>query len=117
MRNTIGIANMGDKNYKYPEYEANFYKNGGLIVGSTHKPRPGECVPEIKKGSVFTKPIWTEKVKIDEMIADRTYLDSIDQWEQTILKENNPNWKDPDAFLANNDSAPPDPNPKKGGKK
>lgn len=118
MRNSLGVTAMGDKPYKYPEYEANFYKNGGLIVGSTHKPRIGQIAPEIKKGSVLTKPMWDVRVKMDELLEDKQYLDSIDQWEQTILKENNPNWKDPDEFLAaGNESAPKDANPKKGGKK
>ena len=62
--------------------------------------------------------MWDVRVKMDELLEDKQYLDSIDQWEQTILKENNPNWKDPDEFLAaGNESAPKDANPKKGGKK
>ena len=30
--------------------------------------------------------MWDVKVKMDELLEDKQYLDSIDQWEQTILK-------------------------------
>mmetsp|Transcript_16582 Transcript_16582/g.11898 ORF Transcript_16582/g.11898 Transcript_16582/m.11898 type:complete len:134 (+) Transcript_16582:196-597(+) len=36
-RNGMPIASLGDKIYKSPEYLSNFYKEGGLIVGSTNK--------------------------------------------------------------------------------
>lgn len=39
-RNYVGVASMGDKPYKYPEYEPNFFKPGGLIAGSTFRPMP-----------------------------------------------------------------------------
>ena len=38
-RNKISSASLGDKAYKYPEYSVDFYKAGGLIPGSTIKPR------------------------------------------------------------------------------
>lgn len=86
MRNSIGISSLGDKPYRYPEYEPEFYKNGGLIPGSTQKPRRGETVAVIKPGSMFTKPMWDVRVKMDELMEERKYMDSIDEWEQTILK-------------------------------
>ena len=54
-------------------------------------------------------------MKMNEEREERKYLDSIDEWEQTILKENNPNWKDPDTFFERQEAAQLD--PKKGGKK
>ena len=38
-RNDIPVKTLGDKPYKYPEYSSNFYHEGGLIAGSTQKPR------------------------------------------------------------------------------
>jgi hypothetical protein len=38
-RNGLNLTSLGDKNYKYPEYQPNFFHEGGLIVGSTNKPR------------------------------------------------------------------------------
>ena len=32
----MGLYSLGDKNYKYPDYEPRFFNNGGLIVGSTY---------------------------------------------------------------------------------
>jgi hypothetical protein len=65
-RNGLGVTSLGDKGYKYPEYESNFYQSGGLISGSTSfKLRQSEISQyHAKLKSIFTKPMWTEKVKI-----------------------------------------------------
>ena len=34
-RNGCGMASLGDKNYKNPDYVPGFFKEGGLIAGST----------------------------------------------------------------------------------
>lgn len=34
-RNNLTVTSLGDKIYKYPEYATGFYKDGGLITGST----------------------------------------------------------------------------------
>ena len=34
-RNGLSMASLGDKNYKTPAYEPGFFKDGGLIAGST----------------------------------------------------------------------------------
>ena len=34
-RNGLNMASLGDKNYKTPVYEPGFFKDGGLIAGST----------------------------------------------------------------------------------
>lgn len=98
-RNNIGVSSLGDKAYKYPEYEPNFYKAGGLIPGSTQKPRSSTNPLQHQIGSVLTKPNWDVKVKLDEIEEDKKAVNSVDEWEQTILKEANPNWNDPDTFF------------------
>ena len=35
VRNGLPLKSLGDKIYKAPEYMPGFYKEGGLIVGST----------------------------------------------------------------------------------
>lgn len=35
-RNGIPVYSHGDKSYKKPEHSSDFYKPGGLIVGSTN---------------------------------------------------------------------------------
>lgn len=101
-RNNLGVASLGDKNYKYPEYASGFYKDGGLIAGSTSfKARAGDnTLPDPNKlKSIFTKPMWSEKIKQQEKDEERNVLNSVDTWEQTILKEGNPNWNDPETFF------------------
>ena len=34
-RNGCTMASLGDKVYKAPEYQTNFFNDGGLIAGST----------------------------------------------------------------------------------
>ena len=38
-RNRMPMASLGDKNYKHPDYTPNFFKEGGLIAGSTNQLR------------------------------------------------------------------------------
>ena len=35
VRNGMPLKSLGDKIYKAPEYQPGFYKDGGLVVGST----------------------------------------------------------------------------------
>lgn len=35
-RNGLALQSLGDKNYKHPDYEPGFFKDGGLITGSTN---------------------------------------------------------------------------------
>ncbi len=61
-RNGVGVSSLGDKSYKYPEYESNFYKAGGLIAGATgFRLRSGDnSLPDPSKlKSIFTKPMWS----------------------------------------------------------
>ena len=39
-RNNVGCKALGDKNYKAVEYDAGFFREGGLISGSTNSLRP-----------------------------------------------------------------------------
>ena len=82
-RNGLQVASLGDKAYKYPEYQSDFYKDGGLIAGSTSfKQRGNLSGPvDLNKGkSVFTKPMWAEKVKMDEKKEEADYLNNLDDW-------------------------------------
>ena len=101
-RNGLAVTSLGDKPYNYPEYQSNFYKAGGLIAGSTgFRVRSGDSPPPdaAKLKSIFTKPMWAEKVKMEEKEEETRVLDSVDDWEQTTLKEANPKWNDPDTFF------------------
>ena len=38
-RNGLPMTSLGDKNYKNPDYTPDFFKDGGLIAGSTNQLR------------------------------------------------------------------------------
>ena len=40
-RNGCPMAALGDKIYKDPTYQTHFFKDGGLVAGSTNKARTG----------------------------------------------------------------------------
>jgi len=99
MRNMLGLKALGDKHYKSPEYIARFYHEGGLVVGSTHKPRPKRVeVSTVKLDT--TKKLGTtfkDRVKREELEEEQKAVASLFEWEQTSLKDGNPKWRDPDA--------------------
>ena len=39
-RNFLPYTALGDKYYKNPEYSDNFFREGGLVAGSSMKKRP-----------------------------------------------------------------------------
>lgn len=36
---------------------------------------------------------------MDEVAEEKKVVNAVDEWEQTVLKEANPNWNDPDTFF------------------
>ena len=54
MRNHISMKALGDKNYKTVEFDSGFFKDGGLITGSTQKIRfaktKGNGLPDFYSG-------------------------------------------------------------------
>lgn len=90
-RNGLGVTSLGDKCYKYPEYASNFYKEGGLIAGSSNAARKKSAMRAASEFDTLkivplTKPNWNEKVKLDEEREDLEYVRGIDVWEPTTLK-------------------------------
>ena len=72
-RNFFKINNQGDKNYRYADCSENFFKEGGLIPGSTNKIRISENYNKIKNNiyeymnlnvkSLDVDKIWDNKIK------------------------------------------------------
>lgn len=101
-RNDIPVASMGDKSYKYPEYAPGFYKEGGLIPGSS---MPNDKVKKYKrdikkvKGTLFPGRLtWKQKEEIAQRQDEVKAVLDLGDWEKTTLKEANPKWRDPDDF-------------------
>jgi len=100
-RNGLDYRSMGDKPYKNPEYASNFYKEGGLVAGSTiqkRKNKPGEISYQNKqKGPLFPGRLtWKEKEQIDQKTDEVKCVQELFDWEKQTLKEANPKWRDPD---------------------
>ena len=75
-RNNIGVASLGDKIYKAPEYSERFFHEGGLIVGSTHQTKIKSVgnakAIDFYSGLKIDGPLnkdrvkWTDRVKKEE---------------------------------------------------
>lgn len=81
-RNGIPTRSLGDKQYRHPEYSNEFYKAGGLIVGSTFV--KGSYTKTLPRNSTAWKEFAAEKpdaVKamsyeaLEAMVKNNTYKD------------------------------------------
>jgi hypothetical protein len=102
-RNGLGLTSLGDKSYKNPEYSSNFFHEGGLVAGSSMRDRPAKpdsyTLPKHIKFPLYPDRVtWKDKEKIDQVRDEKKAVKELDEWEQTTLKESNPNWRDPDKF-------------------
>jgi hypothetical protein len=100
-RNYLPISSLGDKIYKHPDYSTDFFKGGGLVPGSNirkkeQRKRKGE--KQILKIVHYKKDYrtWQEKVRDEERREEVDAVEGIEKWEENVLKEANPNWKDPE---------------------
>lgn len=94
----------GDKPYKIVENSVNFFKEGGLIAGSTNRIKYNKSM---KKGEdnfyqtldlrikiLDKKKTWDYKVNEENMIKDKNYVLSLNNWEKNTFEEEK---KDPSA--------------------
>jgi hypothetical protein len=79
-RNGIPARSLGDKQYRHPEYASEFYKAGGLIIGSTFA--RGHYAKTLPRNSTAWKEFAAEKpdaVKamsyeaLEQMVRNNTY--------------------------------------------
>lgn len=99
-RNEMPIISPGDKIYKSVEFSNDFYKQGGLIVGSTNKIQYNKT--DGKRGDNFyasldlsiktlnKNKLWKNKIVKESLEFDNKYVDNLNTWEDTylILNEN-----------------------------
>jgi len=98
-RNLLDVRSLGDKIYKNPEYASGFFKDGGLVPGSTHDVRKKKKTEVKKSEQLNNKPkgtTWKDRVKQEEKDEEEKAVLSLFEWEKTTLKEANPKWRDPD---------------------
>ena len=97
-RNDYKEVNPGDKNYRYAEYSPDFFKGGGLIVGSTNKIRiTDNCnyfknniyqTMELNRKIMDTEKIWRNKILKEREKNDSEYVYNLEKWEKEYIKEN-----------------------------
>lgn len=96
-RNGIDFAAPGDKFYKNPECTVDFFKEGGLIPGSTNTINYLKTVGKksnnfyetlnLKKKTLNPNKIWSNKVKIDELAYQTDYVMNLAKWDKNFKKE------------------------------
>ena len=97
-RNQMMNANPGDKNYKCVENSPDFFKDGGLIVGSTNRinynktTRKGEDnfyqTLDLNIKFLNDDKFWKSKIMKENMDMDKNYVVNLNKWEENTFKEN-----------------------------
>ena len=102
-RNGISMRNPGDKYYKASEQFPTYYKEGGLIPGSTNvinynKTRSKKSynfyeTMDLTKPTLDRNKLWENKVKNENLNFDKNYVEkNILIWEKNILNDFDPNY-------------------------
>lgn len=95
-RNYMEIKNPGDKAYKVSEQSSNFFKEGGLIPGSTNK--FFNRTQNLKNNNFYEtldlnvktlkdEKKWKNKVKQETLETDQKYVKTLGIWEDKILQD------------------------------
>ena len=102
-RNYYNIVNPGDKNYRYAECSENFFKEGGLIPGSTNILRYSENYNQIKNNiyehmdlnvrSLDTDKIWNNKLERERKEREMRYVLNLENWDTKNVNFNEVNKK------------------------
>lgn len=102
-RNGMKMRVPGDKFYRKAEEFPTYYKEGGLIPGSTNRLNFNKTQSrqaynfyetlDLSKPTLDRKKIWKNKVKQEELDSDKKYVGkAIGEWEKNILNDFEPNY-------------------------
>jgi hypothetical protein len=71
------------------------------VPGSNIREKPKKTASEtvLKSVRVPGKLTWKERLKKEEEKQDLDAIDELDKWVEVVLKDVNPNYKDPDTFF------------------
>ena len=96
-RNEMISFNPGDKTYKIVDNSPEFFKEGGLIVGSTNKmhynktTRRGEDnfyqTLDLDVKVLNDDKIWDNKLNKESMDSDQNYVKNLNQWEENNFED------------------------------
>ena len=94
-------TNPGDKNYKCVDNSPDFFKDGGLIIGSTNRinynktTRKGEDnfyqTLDLGIKVLNDDKLWTSKITKENMDMDMNYVANLNKWEENTFEENKEN--------------------------
>lgn len=89
-RNQVSAASLGDKPYKAVNYSADFYKESGLVPGSSNRNYPRNMakkkqidftISKTAKWPMKPRQIWADKVKREEKNIDIQSVVDANKWE------------------------------------
>lgn len=96
-RNNYRGGNPGDKSYRYSECSPDFFKEGGLIVGSTNRIRITDnsnklgnniyLTMDLNKKILDTSKIWKNKILKEREKNESEYVSNLEKWEKLYVKE------------------------------
>lgn len=95
-RNGISAAALGDKCYKAPQYSSEFFKEPGIVIGSTNskvnrnfarKKEVDFTIDPNAKYPFYPTVLWADRVKKDQRDDELNAVGELENWEATILKE------------------------------
>lgn len=111
-RNGIPEYSGGDKIYKKPEHSTDFFKPGGLIVGSTNqahlKSVGNPKVIDFYANLDLSKPrntlgkTWKVAVEEERVTSEMSDVKALKEWEKTVLREADPKYN-PDSDVEETD--------------
>ena len=103
-RNYFKKISPGDKNYRYSECSPDYYKEGGLIVGSSNRIRISDNYAKLKNDiyktldlnvkSLDVNKLWKNKVKKERENYEIDYVSKLEQWEKEYINEDENKDKD-----------------------
>lgn len=103
-RNKYRKVNPGDKNYKYVDCSPDFYKEEGLIPGSTNKlnlnktMRKGEDnfyqTLDLRIKVLDDTKLWKRKIFRESLDKDKKYVLNLGKWDENNVVEHNKKDKD-----------------------
>ena len=96
-RNYYKKINPGDKNYRYVEHSPDYFKEGGLVVGSTNRIRITDNFHKLRNNiyqtmdlnikSLDHSKLWKNKLKQESDINDNNYVHKLELWEKIYVRE------------------------------
>lgn len=97
MRNGYPVIAPGEKSYKNPEYSNDFFKEGGLIPGSSNILTYNKTVSkknyffyetlDLNVKTLDPRKLWRNKQKQEVVDYDTHYVKMLKIWDKTVGRE------------------------------